>query len=199
MHRSRRHIVQTLVFSRSYLHCQVSPPEIIIVKGGNTWARNGRWILLENVRLPHNIQGSFTCRKSTTWDKRCYFPSEGRRAEDFFALKNPTASAGFKPVNLGAKGQHSNSRPPKPLCKALRSVSCQIRAWYVERIKHKYSWLLWDNSNQPNRNFPLFHIFRHSSHTSFSSRVRAISVLNSAYDVTFPVFVIPFSFSDAKC
>ena len=31
---------------------------------------------------------------STTWDKRLYFPFEGRRAEDFFALKNPTTSAG---------------------------------------------------------------------------------------------------------
>ena len=27
-------------------------------------------------------------------------PSEGRRAEDFFALKNPTASAEFEPANL---------------------------------------------------------------------------------------------------
>ena len=32
----------------------------------------------------------------------------------FFALKNPTASAGFKPANLGTKGQHATSRPPKP-------------------------------------------------------------------------------------
>jgi hypothetical protein len=30
-------------------------------------------------------------------------PSEGRRADDFFALKNPTASAGFEPANLGTK------------------------------------------------------------------------------------------------
>jgi hypothetical protein len=35
-----------------------------------------------------------------------YFPSEGRRAEDFFALKNPTVSARFEPANLGTKGQH---------------------------------------------------------------------------------------------
>jgi hypothetical protein len=42
-------------------------------------------------------------------------PSEGRHAEDFFALKNPTAEAGFEPANLGAKGQHATSRPPKPL------------------------------------------------------------------------------------
>ena len=116
MHCIRRLTVQTLVFSRSYLHRQVSPPETLVVKGGTTWARIGRWIWPENARLPHNIQGSFTCRKSTTWDKRIYFPSEGRRAEDFFSpWKNPTASAGFEPANLGTKGQHATTRPPKPL------------------------------------------------------------------------------------
>ena len=119
MHCSWRLIVQTLVFSRSYLHRQVSPPETLVVKGGTTWARNGRWILPENDRLPRNIQGSFTCRKSTTWNKRLYFPSEGRRAEDFFSLKNPTASAGFEPANLGTKGHHATSRPPKPLREML--------------------------------------------------------------------------------
>jgi hypothetical protein len=36
-------------------------------------------------------------------------PAEGRRAEDFSALKNPTASAGFEPANLGTRGQHANS------------------------------------------------------------------------------------------
>jgi hypothetical protein len=50
-----------------------------------------------------------------TWDRRLYFPSEGRRAEDFFALKNPMASAGFEPTNLGTKGQHVIPTPPKPL------------------------------------------------------------------------------------
>jgi hypothetical protein len=29
-------------------------------------------------------QGSLTCRKSATWDRSFYFPSEGRRAEDFY-------------------------------------------------------------------------------------------------------------------
>jgi hypothetical protein len=33
----------------------------------------------------------------------------------FFALKNPTASAGFEPANFGTKGQHATSRSPKPL------------------------------------------------------------------------------------
>ena len=39
----------------------------------------------------------------------------GPTAEDIFALKNPTASAGFEPANLGTKSQHSTPRPPKPL------------------------------------------------------------------------------------
>ena len=30
----------------------------------------------------------------------------------FDALKNPTASAGFEPANLGTKGQHATPRPP---------------------------------------------------------------------------------------
>ena len=127
MHCSRRLIVQTLVFSRSYLHRQVSSPETLVVKGGTTWARSGQWILPENARLPCNIQGSFTCRKCTTWDERLYFPFEVRRAEDIFALKKPTASAGFKPGNLGTKGQHATSRPSKPLgALRLRTIECVI-------------------------------------------------------------------------
>jgi hypothetical protein len=38
-----------------------------------------------------------------------------RSAEDFSALKNPTASAGFKPANMGTKGQHATFRQPKSL------------------------------------------------------------------------------------
>ena len=56
-----------------------------------------------------------------TWDRRLYFPSEGRRAEDFFRLKNPTASAGFEPANLGTKGQHATPRPPKPLALVIQN------------------------------------------------------------------------------
>ena len=72
-------------------------------------------ILTESCDFHAYTFGSFTCRKYATWDKRLYFPSEGRRAEDFFALKDPTASAGFEPANLGTKGQHATTRPPKPL------------------------------------------------------------------------------------
>ena len=63
-------------------------------------------------------------RKSATWDRRLYFPSEGRRAEDSFALKNPTASAGFEPANLGTKGQHATSRPQKPDVRIKTASNC---------------------------------------------------------------------------
>jgi hypothetical protein len=33
-----------------------------------------------------------------------------------FVLKNLTASDGVEPANLGTKGEHATSRPPKQLC-----------------------------------------------------------------------------------
>ena len=83
--------------------------EILAAKGGTAWARNGRWILPENARLPLSIQGSFTCRKSTTWDRRLYFHSEGRKAEHFF---RPEKSNGFGRVWIRELGVPKASRLP---------------------------------------------------------------------------------------
>ena len=44
----------------------------------------------------------------------------------FFVLKNPTASAGFEPANLGTKGQHATSRPPKPLVLCVNPLSVEL-------------------------------------------------------------------------
>ena len=53
---------------------------------------------------------------------------EGRRAEEFYRpFKNPTASAGFEPANLGIRGQHATSAPPKPL-------SCGIYVNFVDKL-----------------------------------------------------------------
>jgi hypothetical protein len=46
----------------------------------------------------------------------------------FFALKNPTASAGFETANLGTKVQHGTSRPPKPLTLSLDAAA------YLKRL-----------------------------------------------------------------
>ena len=138
MHCSRRLIVQTLVFGRSCLYRQVSPPQTLVVKGGTTWARNGRWISPENARLPRNIQGSFTCSKSTAWDKRLYFPSEGRRA-----LKNPTASAGFEPANLGTKGVTSGNTE-----ECDHGKGCGVgKEWMNVDCKWEGDSVLWSTSN----------------------------------------------------
>jgi hypothetical protein len=40
----------------------------------------------------------------------------------FFRPKNPTASAGCEPANLGARGQHDTSRPPELLVNSLCEV-----------------------------------------------------------------------------
>ena len=53
--------------------------------------------ILPKCRLTRYIQGSFTCRKATTWDRRLYFHSKGRRAEDFFALKIQRLRPGVNP------------------------------------------------------------------------------------------------------
>jgi hypothetical protein len=42
-------------------------------------------------------QCSFTCRKSTTRDRRLYFSSEGRRATDFITLKIHRPRPGLNP------------------------------------------------------------------------------------------------------
>jgi hypothetical protein len=97
------HVAYFTTLRRSNSHHQSSPQEVLAVRGGAKhyfldvptfttsrlprdpssqrwncvgakWLMNFAW----NARLPRSIQGSFTCRKSTTWDRRLYFPSEGR-------------------------------------------------------------------------------------------------------------------------
>jgi len=103
---------------RSNCHHQASPrvSPLESTKRGKVelWARNVREFclnadfhvafrdLLHAVKLRHGTDG-FTSP-----------PKEGVLSI-FFRPKNPTASAGFEPANLGTKGQHATSRPPKPL------------------------------------------------------------------------------------
>jgi len=52
---------------------------------------------LPKVATSTPLLGSFTCCKFTAWDRRLYFPSEGRRAEDFFAQKIQRLRPGLNP------------------------------------------------------------------------------------------------------
>ena len=49
------------------------------------------------------------------------FPLRRKACWGFLRPKNPTASAGCEPANLGTKGQHATSRPPKPQMRTLKS------------------------------------------------------------------------------
>ena len=53
-------------------------------------------------------------RKFTTWDRRLYFSSEGRRAEDFFARKIRRLRPGLNQRTLVPEANTLTSRPPKP-------------------------------------------------------------------------------------
>ena len=44
-------------------------------------------VILPKFRLPSKFRDLLHAVKSTTWAKRLYFPAQGRRAVDFFALK----------------------------------------------------------------------------------------------------------------
>jgi len=44
-------------------------------------------------------------------------PLRSKACWGLFRPKNPTASAGFEPANLGTKSQHATPRPPKPFRK----------------------------------------------------------------------------------
>jgi hypothetical protein len=100
--------------------------EILAAKGGTNVGDKWPINFALNARLPRNIQGSFTCRKSTTWDQQLYFPSEGSRAEDFFALKNPTASAGFEPLYTCKKGEDSFDSTRACICYKFLQMPLQV-------------------------------------------------------------------------
>jgi hypothetical protein len=77
------------------------------------WVRNGREIL-PKVATSTSLLGSFTCREARHGtDGFTSNPKEG--VLRIFAPEKSEASAGFEPANLGTKGQHATSRPPKPI------------------------------------------------------------------------------------
>jgi hypothetical protein len=72
----------------------------------------------------------YTCRKATTWDRRLYFPSEGRHAEDFFALKIRQLRPGVNPQTWVPKAStlplDHRSRPRQTI---LNSKLCWSVTW----------------------------------------------------------------------
>ena len=82
--------------------------------------------ILPKCYLPRYIYKSFTCRKAMTWDRRLYFPSEGRRAEDFFALKIRRLRPGANPQSRVPEATKLPLRPPKPLAHKVNPLNPEL-------------------------------------------------------------------------
>jgi hypothetical protein len=58
-------------------------------------------------------------------------PLRRKECWGFFRPKNQTNSAGCEPANLGTKGQHATSRPPKPLYLNIAVMERKKRFFFV--------------------------------------------------------------------
>jgi hypothetical protein len=81
------------------------------------WNCRRKWclVILPKLCLLYAIYGYFTLRKSTTWDRRFYFPSEGRHAEDFFVRKIRRLHPGLNTRTWVLEDSMLTTRPPKPI------------------------------------------------------------------------------------
>jgi len=90
--------------------------------------------ILLKVANSTSLLGSFTCRKFTTWDRRLYFPSEGRRAEDFFARK----SDGFGRVWTRKLGYQRPARLPLDhWSRSYKEYSRELKRVFVLFLYHR--------------------------------------------------------------
>jgi len=100
------------IFSARCLHVQRR--EIASAAEGDT--PRGREMFRQiwpRIRLPRNSRNLLHAANLRCGTDGFTSPPKEGVLRIFFALKNPTASAGFEPANLGTKGQHATSRPPK--------------------------------------------------------------------------------------
>ena len=68
--------------------------------------------------------GSFTSLKSQTRDPQLKVPPGGLGLRLFTSWKNPLTSAGFKPTNLGSRGEYITPRAPRPTWWHLLLYTC---------------------------------------------------------------------------
>jgi len=70
-------------------------------------------VILPKFQLQLNL-GIFYVPQIYNMGPTALLPLRRKACWGFFRPKNPTASAGFEPADLGNKSQHSSPRPPKP-------------------------------------------------------------------------------------
>jgi hypothetical protein len=105
----------------------VSPRDSTQRRNVELWARNVRKFCWNDDF--HAIYKSFTCRKATTWDRRLYFPSEERRARNYFALKIRRFRPVVNPRTSVSKASRLSLDHPSRWVKRLFSVR-----WSASRV-----------------------------------------------------------------
>jgi hypothetical protein len=104
------------------LYFRPSSPEVLhakrherhlLVKDGIGREMAGQFGL--RFRLSRKSQGSFTCLKSATYERRLYFPFKGRHAVDFFARKMRRIRPGCTPRSGTPPASRRPPSPPTPL------------------------------------------------------------------------------------
>ena len=71
--------------------------------------------ILPKFQLPHKFRALLYAANLRHGTDGFTSPPKEGVLRIFFRPKNPTASAGLEPANLGTKGQHATPIPPKPL------------------------------------------------------------------------------------
>ena len=102
-------------FRRPHLRYVPSRERPLTAEGGTLRGREMFRQISSRIRLPRNSRDLLHAANLRHGTDGFTSPPKEDVLKIFFALKNPTASAGFEPANLGTKGQHATSRPPKPI------------------------------------------------------------------------------------
>jgi hypothetical protein len=127
--------------------------------GGMIWTGKNDWFASRAFRQGHQVakheelaekrfwpyeislfilEGFFNIQKNLTiWGRRLWFPSERRRAADFYLLP----SAGFEPANLGSNNKHANHQTTEDnniwlsFAVFFRHMLTLVCTFYVRRTK----------------------------------------------------------------
>jgi len=120
-------------FSARCLHVQ-RRERSLAAEGGTIRGREMFRQISSRIRLPRNSRDFFHAANLRHGTDGFTSPPKEGVLRVFFALKNLTVSAGFESANLGTKGQHATSRPPKPIPK---TYTCQYWWWLVIPCKER--------------------------------------------------------------
>ena len=124
----------------SYFGCQVSLASTrgspLAARGGNMgekWWPNGAWDM---------HPGFFYMPQICDMGPIILLPFRRKACWGFLSpFKNPMAWAGFVPTNLGIRGQHTISAPPKPLWEPLVLPPCSRRM--LGKHQERKNFLFW--------------------------------------------------------